>query len=241
MARAQHATVEALPTSDTALPDEATATSERTPARAALAEAIYKRDTLARYVAEESAAVSAAETAKWEMASKFHHAEQDLARSMPNFRPDHPTRDATSEEWDAFYAWLNSPPTPIAEARVTLASAQDEYDSAKTLFAFHTRQLTDLQRRQSYSGSTVDDAVKAVVASDPSIGPLMELARRVAFEYRDVSYLVSKLADRGAIPAEHRDWDCHPRHRDGSTMPLTAKWTEAMERLKSDPDAPLPA
>ena len=213
----------------------------RTAARAALAHAIDNRDTLARYIAEESAAVSVAETGKRETSSKFYQAEQELARSMPNFRPDHPTQGATSEELNAFYAWVNSPPVPIAEARAVLASAKDEYDSAKTLLAFHTRQLEELQRRQSWGRSTIDDAVKAVVASDPSIGPLMELARRIAFEYRDISYLVSKIADRGAIPPQHKDWDSPPRHRDGATMPLTAKWTEAMERLKSDPDAPLPA
>ena len=222
-------------------PDTVPVTAERTPARAKLAEAIEQRDTLARYITEESAAVSAAETAKRETSSTFYQAEQELARSMPNFRPDHPPQGATSEELDEFYAWVNSPPTPIAEARAVLASAKDEYDSAKALLAFHTRQLTELQRRQSWGSSKVDDAVKAVVASDPSIGALMELARRIAFEYRDISYLVSKIADRGALPAEHKDWDSPPRHRDGSTMPLTAKWTEAMERLKTDSDAPLPA
>ena len=222
-------------------PDAVPVAIDRTPARAKLAEAIDQRDTLARYVAEESAAVSAAETAKRETSSTFYQAEQELARSMPNFRPDHPPQGATSEELDEFYAWVNSPPTPIAEARAALASAKDEYDSAKTLLAFHTRQLTELQRRQSWGSSKVDDAVKAVVGSHPSLGPLMECARRIAFEYRDVSYLVSKLADRGAVPAEHRNWDCPPRHHDGSTMPLTAKCTEAMERLKTDSDAPLPA
>ena len=232
MARAAH-----KPVDD---PDQAPVLPERTPARAALAEAIDKRDALVREIAEVSTAVSAAETVKWEMASAFHHAEAELARSMPNFRPDHP-RGATSEELEAFYAWVNSPPIPIADARTALASAQDEFDSAKALLAHHTQRLTKLQQSQSWGRSTVDDAVKAVLVTDPSISPLMELARRIAFEYRDISYLVSKIADRGAVPAEHKDWDSPPRHRDGSTMPLTAKWSEAMERLKTDPDGPLPA
>ena len=110
-------------------PDTVPVTAERTPARAKLAEAIEQRDTLARYIAEESAAVSAAETRKAGDIEHVLQAEQELARSMPNFRPDHPPQGATSEELDEFYAWVNSPPTPIAEARAALASAKDEYDS----------------------------------------------------------------------------------------------------------------
>ena len=214
---------------------------QRSPARQRLADALQTVKALQAEIATASTAVDEARQQDAVATSAFYNAESDLERALPGFKP-RPPSGADEGEMNAFYAWINSPPMPVADARAAVAVAQDERDTARRALEFHRDKLDALIKGLGYRKWDIESAVKAVLAAEPAaIDDLLTAARRRFLDYQDAVYIVSKIENvERSLTRRVPAWDTPDRSLDMETRPLTYAWLAALEALQSDPDAPLP-
>ena len=224
---------------------------QRTQPRQRLAEAIAAVAAIEADIAETGAAVTKAGDDYHEAAMARQSAERALERAKPQplagtFTPRAPTVWGTREEYDLAVLEQAAPPLSLADARAALAVATDARDSAVRAEQFHKSRLENLEQTLRFKRSSVKDAVRVVIRADPALVALAAEARRLAtraaaaamaFETAtggDVIqpgspfYRCTDPADARTSPEARADWA------------VSRAWSEALDRLHSDPDALLP-
>ncbi|HZZ61491.1 MAG TPA: hypothetical protein VFE63_09985 [Roseiarcus sp.] len=206
----------------------ALADHERTPERAALAEAISVRDE-----AEQSAA--------------------DLARTKERARADRVRAIGEIDEAKERLRWAREAARanlvdayasgggidendPVVDAEAALARAERRYNDLRVI----TDELDAREAPPGYSvpNTRVEDAARAVVLAHPAVRRLVqdyETARRAFYVYQST---LRWLAARGCIPDDIKK--VAPRPHDTIFADPDPAWLAAFEALTRDADAPLP-
>ena len=227
---------------------EDTPAQTRSPARAKLAEAIATVAAIEAELAETGAALSQAEADRSTAGSTLLEAEQALERAKPRpnsfAREREPYSFRSQEEVDAYQAELNAPPVPIEDARAAVATATDARDSAARAVQFHEghlRQLTDRLQRKRFE---VDEALRLAVHFDPALAALAAEAKSLATRAAAAARAFEVATGGAVIRPDSPFYGC-TSSTDFRTDPegwrTLRLWRGAMEQLKTDPDARLPA
>ena len=225
--------------------------STLTPERQRLADAIATVAELEAGIAEANTAIGEAEEASLQKFLALEEAERVLERSKPrtsNFTPYQPPGAywGTQESYDAHLAQQSEaekPPVPIAEARDAVARATDDKDSANRMVQFHRDRLKRMQDQLSWKRSSIRDAVRGVIRSDPALLALANEARRLTTLAESARRAFSNATD-GDIMQSGSPFYGYDRPSDFRTdfegWVVLREWREALEKLHTDASTPLP-
>jgi hypothetical protein len=195
--------------------------------RAALRAAIEKHQAVARRLADLTKAVPKAESAVFAARSGVEQATAALERVK---------REAGSHRAAAAMGTAGGAAPSITDARRALEAAEDELEAAKAAAADLAKQQEEAQRQLSWSRP--DDAVAAVIRTDPATKMLLETferSRRATADLRQAVELVAgyfPYAERLALRAD--------RIVNGPPSKQRLAWEAALAALKEDADAALP-
>lgn len=221
-----------------------------TPERQRLADAIATVAELEAGIAEANKAISDAEEASHVTWRALENAERVLERSKPrtsNFTP-HQSPGAywgTQESYDAHVAQqaeADKPPVPISEARETVARATDDKDSANRMVQFHRDRLKRMQDQLSWKRSSVKDAVRGVIRSDPALLALANEARRLTTRAEAARRAFSQATGGDIMQpgSPFYGYDKPDFKTDFEGWAVSRDWAEAFEKLQTDATTPLP-
>jgi chromosome segregation ATPase len=197
--------------------------------RAALRTAIQKHTDLTRRFAELTKAVPKAESAVFAARSGVEQASAALEDAK---------RAASSQAVAAAVGKTSGTPPSIAKARRVLEAAQDELETAKTAAADLGTQRKEVEQAVLMARSRLNDAVAAVVRSDPATQKLIKTFEQAHRQLSDVRQAVEFVlwrffpqATRLSVLAERIDNVASAQRRE---------WENAISALEKDPDLALP-
>jgi hypothetical protein len=136
-------------------------------------------------------------------------------------------------------------------ARAALTDAEDQRDATKSARTMLTDQATDLSNRLSISSSRVNEAVAAVVRSDPATGELIDQFRAAQIKLHETREVMAVLMplfphasnnaawEGSAWPVHARFWDSIDWERKLPPSQIAARVQEWLGRLRTDADAVL--
>ena len=124
-----------------------------------------------------------------------------------------------------------------------MAKATDARDSAVTSFQFHRQRLDAASDRLSWKRSSIDDAFRLAVHYDPAMAALAAETKRLATAAAAARRAFEIAVDTPLMQPDHRFYDTTKptdARTDAEGWALLHRWREALDALRTDPDAPLP-
>jgi hypothetical protein len=194
--------------------------------RVALRTAIEQHQAAARRLADLAKALPASEAAVMQARRAIEAATEAVEKAKA---------DAAAYATARALGTAGAAPPPLRNTRLKLADAEDALAVAKVAAADLAKQREEAQRALSWSRP--DDAVAAVIRSDPATKALLERFERSRRETADLRQAVELVA--GYFPHGER-LALRSERVEVSPSATRTKWERALAALREDADAALP-
>lgn len=220
----------------------------RTPARQRLADAIRRVKELEAEAREAGGELSKADDAFRAACERKSEADMQLKRAQPiegtSSAYRQPVRSYwnTQEEADLAAVIETTPPMSIAEAKVLVATAQDDIDSAQRLRQ-HWRGRGDKAASDLQWQRDSTNLVRNVLRHDPALHALAAECKRAATASAAANMAFHDATGGDVIQPDSPFYGCTKPtdfREDVEGWMLLRCWRAALDALATDPDAPFP-
>lgn len=202
------------------------AAQSRSPVRQRLAEAISARNALDTQLAALIKAKEQASRDVWTAERAIAVAEQNI-ETAKEAQAKHLT--------DAAMGRAGPAPISMRDARAAVQDAKDEYEARVAARDGLKAQIAELDASRPLLNLEMDNALHAVIASDPAVLTLLQRWTALQRESADVRGALGSLT--GLLPKEAAGWDAIRNYPD---LKLAERWASAVAALRNDADALLP-
>lgn len=211
-------------------------TVERSPERQRLAEAIERVTGIEAAIADVAAAHLRTGDAS-ELDAAIRDAERDIAGAH--------AREPARLVDEALGRPVSSLPS-IGDAEAKLTELRDEAERRRSVRQLLRQEEATLDTRLSYAVRSRNEAIAAVLATDPAITNLFaELiaARATVARIENAFHALNgapALRDLASVPSDWSRWDRLEARNAPELVDAVAAWSAAPGLLATDPDAALP-
>jgi hypothetical protein len=201
----------------------------RSPARQALADAIERRGDLEKRLAAIDSARSRADDSYMDALSDVRHAEEAIEEA----------RDGERQRLvDVAFGEVCVAPS-IADLTFTLQKAEATAAAARAVHAAVKDEVAPVKRARDRADREVERLLAVVVMEGPSIEAVVDKFRSAVAKFVEAESLVLFLAQKGCIP-DRLASAAFLREEDRRSARADPAWVRSVDKLRRDPDAPLP-